>query len=403
MTSYTYRAIDAEGRPVAGTEAAETPRDLVERLHLQGMLVTDVRVVDGPAILGRWRDGLRGASSKDLALLFRQIATLLGAGIPLAQSLAVLELRFPHLVWRRVLGRIRTDVEEGHALSAALARHPQYFSGLVVHTVRAGEVAGALDILLPRLAAHYEKEHALKQKLRAAAIYPGIVALVSAAAVLFLMTYVVPTLVGIFEGLQVSLPWQTRLLIGAAGGLRTYWLTFLITGIVLIAAAIAIRRTSWGSEIADALSLSFPGIGRFNQQVITSRFCRTLATLLAGGVPLLRAMDIVAQLVGNRVVTRAVLDIQEGVRIGGRLGRLLARQPVFPALVAEMVAVGEESGKVDVMLDRVADFQDIEIEYALTAMATALEPILILSIGVIVGFVVVSMYLPLFDLVRVVR
>ncbi|HEV8354592.1 MAG TPA: type II secretion system F family protein [bacterium] len=403
MGSFAYRAIDPSGRPVAGIEAAESSRELLERLHVRGVLVTDVREVGGAGALARWQEALRGPSNRDLALLFRQLATLLQSGMPLAQALAVLEARFPQPRLRAVIAQVRIDVEEGHALSAALARHPRYFSALVAPTVQAGEAAGALDVILPRLAAHFEKEHGLRQKLRSAAIYPAIVGAVSVAAITFLMTYVVPTLVGIFEGLQATLPWQTRLLIAVADGIRDYWPVLLAAIIVVAGALVVIRRRPWGSAVADRLALSLPAVGRFNQQVITSRFCRTLATLLASGIPLLRALDIVANTVGNRIVREQVLEVQEGVRTGGRLGRLLTRQPVFPPLVGEMVTVGEEAGTVDAMLDRAADFQDVEVDYALQALTTALEPTLILAMGVIVGFVVVSMYLPLFDLVKVVR
>ncbi|HEY3247966.1 MAG TPA: type II secretion system F family protein [bacterium] len=403
MGSFSYRAIDPQGRPVAGVEAAESTRELLERLHVRGVLVTDVREVGGSTVLARWQDALRAPSSRDLALLFRQLATLLQSGMPLAQALGVLEARFPHPRLRAVIGQVRVDVEEGHALSSALARHPRYFSALVAPSVQAGEAAGALDVILPRLAAHFEKEHGLRQKLRAAAVYPAIVALVSVAAITFLMTYVVPTLVGIFEGLQATLPWQTRALIAAADGIRDYW-PVLLTGLAVVVAAVLVaRRRPWGSAAADRLALTLPLLGRFNQQVATSRFCRTLATLLASGIPLLRALDIVANTVGNQVVQESVLEVQEGVRTGGRLGRMLARQRVFPPLVGEMVSVGEEAGTVDVMLDRAADFQDVEVDYALQTLTTALEPTLILAMGIIVGFVVVSMYLPLFDLVKVVR
>lgn len=388
---------------MTGVEAAENTRELLERLHVRGILVTDVRAVGGTGAFIRWQEALRRPSNRDLALLFRQLATLLQSGITLAQALAVLEARFPQPQVRAIIGQVRVDVEEGHALSAALARHPRYFTALVPPTVQAGEAAGALDVILPRLAAHFEKEHGLRQKLRAAAVYPAIVAAVSVAAITFLMTYVVPTLVGIFEGLQAALPWQTRVLIAAAGFVRDGW-PLLVAGIVtVVAAAVLIRRQPWGAAAADRLALTLPGVGRFNQQVITSRFCRTLATLLASGVPLLRALEIAANTLGNQVVRDTVLEVQEGVRTGGRLGRLLARRPIFPSLIGEMVSVGEEAGTVDVMLDRAADFQDTEVDYSLQAMTTALEPTLILVMGVIVGFVVVGMYLPLFDLVRVVR
>ncbi|MBI4279347.1 MAG: type II secretion system F family protein [Armatimonadetes bacterium] len=403
MASYAYRAIDAEGKAVAGTETAENPRDLVERLHTRGMLALDVREVGGESLVARWREGVRGATSRDLARLFRQLATLLAAGVPLARSLAVIEARFTHPGLRRAVGQVRTEVQEGHALSAALARHPRYFSGLVVHTIRTGEAAGALDVLLPRLAAHFEKEHALRQRLRGAAIYPAIVAAVCVAAVVFLMAYVVPTLTAIFEGLQAPLPAQTRLLIRVAAAVHAYWGSILAGAALLVTGIAGLLRTPRGTEVRDHLVLTLPVVGQFTQQVLTSRVCRSLATMLAGGVPLLRALDIAAQTAGNADVSRAVLEIREGVQAGGRLGELLARHPVFPGLAGEMVSVGEEAGSVDTMLDRIADFQDVEVEYAVNAMATTLEPALIIAMAVIVGFVVISMYLPLFDLVRVVR
>jgi type IV pilus assembly protein PilC len=403
MATFAYRAIASDGNSTRGIDTADSPRELVERLRDRGLLVTDVRLAGEPFILVRWRSWLRGSTSRDLALLFRQLGTLLSAGMPMAQSLAVVENRFPHPELRRVLRQVRTDVEEGHALSAALARYPRYFSSLAIQAIYTGEAAGALDVLLARLALNYEKDHALRQQLRAAAIYPSIVAVVALTAILFLVTYVVPTLAGIYEGLQAMLPWQTRFLIGLGQGLREYW--FLVLGGIGALGAIFVvaRRTPWGEELADTLALSIPGLGRFNQQVIAARFCRTLATLLGSGVSLLRGLEIVAQSAGNQLIVRAVQEIHEGVRTGGRLGRLLARSPLFPSLLSEMVSVGEESGSIDAMLERAADMQETEIEYTVRTLATALEPTLILIMGVIVGFVVVSMYLPLFDLVRVVR
>lgn len=403
MGTFAYRAITAEGRSVRGTEVAENTRDLVEQLHARGILVTDVRDVGRAGIISRLQREWRKPSSRDLALLFRQLATLLAAGVPVTQSLALMETRFPQDTMRRVLTDVRADVEQGHALSTALVRHPRYFSELVAHTIRAGEAAGALDVLLPRLAVHFEKEHALKQKLRAAAIYPVIVATVSAAAILFLLTYVVPTLVGIYEGLEAQLPWQTRLLIGLADAVRTYWLVLVVAVVFLVIGVGAVRRTAWGQDTEDFLALSLPVVGRLNQMVVTSRFCRTLATLISSGVPLLRALEITVQSVGNRRIAQFLLEVHEGVRTGGRLGSLLARHPLFANLAAEMVMVGEESGSVDVMLDRAADYQDVEIDYSIATVGSAVEPALIIALGLIVGFVVVSMYLPLFELVRVVR
>jgi type II secretory pathway component PulF len=403
MATFSFRAITADGGAMRGTDTAESPRELVERLRDRGLLVTDVRPLGEPDILVRSRSWLRGPTSKHLSLLFRQLGSLLSAGMPMTQSLSVLENRFPHPELRRVLRQVRKEVEEGHALSTALARYPRYFGSLAIQAIHTGEAAGALDVLLARLSVAYEKDSALRQRLRAAAIYPSIVAIVALAAIVFLVTYVVPTLAGIYAGLHAVLPWQTRLLIAFGQGLRDSWFLVLVALASLVAVFIVARRTPWGEELADTLALSVPGLGRFNQQVIAARFCRNLATLLGSGVSLLLALETVAQSADNRLITQAVREIHEGARTGGRLGSLLARSPFFPSMLAEMVSVGEESGSVDKMLEQAADMQESDIEYTVSAWATALEPALILTMGVVVGFVVISMYLPLFDLVKVVR
>ena len=341
----------------------------------------------------------RRVPARDVVVFTRLFATMIGAGLPLVQSLNILGRQTEHRGFRRVIRGMVRDVESGETLSGAMGRHRRVFSELSVSMVAAGEAAGALDTILGRLADFLEQHGALARKVRAALIYPAMIFAVTVPAVAILLVFVIPTFESMFASAGVPLPAPTRLVIAASAVVQGYWWALL--GAVPLP-ALAVRRalgTSRGRLFMDRLMLSVPILGGLLRRAAVSRFTRTLGTLVASGVSILQGLEVTARTAGNRVIHDAVMSSRAAIERGETIARPLEESGVFTPMVVRMVEVGEQTGALDEMLTRVADFYEQEVDTALEALIAMVEPAMIVVLGVVVGGMIVAMYLPIFEMI----
>jgi type IV pilus assembly protein PilC len=404
MGAWEYAARDQAGRPLAGVLDAETEAAAVRALHERGLIVTALRPrreAAGADLLAP----LRGVRLGDLAVATRQLAAMVGAGLPIRRALAVLEEQTERPALRDVVRSVRAEVEAGSALSAALAAHPRVFSHLYVSMVRAGEAAGALDDVLARLAAALERELALRHKIRSATTYPILLACAALAALLFMTVVVIPQFAAFYTSLagSLTLPLPTRIAIGVSAAIRRFW--WLWTALAAGAAAGLRRflRTPAGREWYGRAVLRAPLLGPIVRKIVVTRFSRTLGTLVSSGVPILRALEVTAQAVDNAVVARALAAVRGSVREGESIAAPLGGSGVFPAMVVHMVRVGEETGALDSLLAKIADFYEAEVDAAVASLASILEPALIIGMGAVIGALLVALYLPIFMLAQAIK
>jgi len=403
---YAYRGLSADGTAVAGVVDAESQRGARLKLRRTGVFPTDVSEARAPS--GRRATLTPGAlgervPTQELAALTRQLATLIGAGLPLVEALEALAEQTERAHLRRALVQIREKVTEGRALAEALAEHPRLFSSLYVNMVRAGEASGALDVVLDRLADYSENQARLLGKVRSALTYPAVMLVLGSSILFFLVSYVVPKVTRIFQETQQKLPSLTVALIVLSGFAARWWWLILLLAAAAATAGRAYARTPHGRERVDRLTLRLPYVGGLVQKLALARFARTLSTLLASGIGLLPALDIVRTIVDNRVIARAIENARDAIREGQSIAPPLRESGVFPPLVVHMVAVGEQSGQLEAMLTKAADAYDTEVENAVSALTTILEPLMIVFMGLVVLFIVLAILMPIFELNRVVR
>ena len=397
-TTFEYRVRDSTGRLVTGKLEAPNQAALIGRLREQGYAPLSVK----QAGTGLQREitlpGSDRVGLKDLTVMARQLATMVGAGLSLVRALAILAEQTESKPLAKVLAAARGDVETGLSLSTALARHPRVFTPLVVNMVRAGEVGGFLDTTLLSIASNLESELKLRGKIRSAMTYPVVVFVIAILAVAAMLVFVVPIFTTMFAGLGAELPLLTRVLVAASDAM--VWVAPV--GIVLALVGVVLwRRYGQHPRVrstVDPLVLRVPVFGQLTRKVAISRFTRNLATMIRSGVPILQSLEVVGSASGNSVIEAAVRDVQESVRRGESLSAPLARHPVFPPMVVHMLAVGEDTGATDTMLEKAAQFYDAEVEATSDALTSLIEPLMIAFLGGVVGFVVVAMYLPMFSM-----
>ncbi|MFZ5826927.1 MAG: type II secretion system F family protein [Bacillota bacterium] len=401
MPVFIYRARTGAGELVQGRADAGSERELIGRLRAQGLLVLGVETERDLNVIIQQQGFLlfnRRVSGKDLAVFARQFATMVNAGLPVVQCLRVLARQTGNQRLARTLDKIANDVEAGEGLSEAFARHGRIFPPVMIHMMAAGEVGGILDETMNRVATQLEKDEMVRQKIRSAMVYPSIVMGVAVLVVIFLMTFVVPQFVQVYADLGGDLPGPTRLLITVSAAMRTYWYLFLLGGAAGFYATKAWWATEQGATLRDRLILKLPIAGLIVTKANIARFGRTLGGLLSSGVPILKALAVVQRTLGNRVIAAAVRDALEEVREGQTLVVPLRRSGAFPPMVVEMLAVGEETGTMTEMLNKVADFYEEEVQRSAERLSSTLEPLVIVFLAVTVGFIVVSMMMPIFDL-----
>jgi type IV pilus assembly protein PilC len=324
---------------------------------------------------------------------------MIDAGLPLVQCLDILGSQTENKALAKVVGQVRTDVESGATFADALKKHPKVFDNLYVNMVAAGEAGGILDTILQRLAAYMEKFAKIKRQVKGAMIYPSVIVFVAIAVVSLLMIVVVPMLAGMFADMGQALPWPTRIVIAISNFLKGWGGLFLLIGLIgSFFALMQFRRTEKGLRLTDSIALKIPVFGSLIQRVSVAKFTRTLGTLLTSGVPILEGLLIVSRTAGNKVVEDSIMATRQSVSEGKTLAEPLSRAKVFPAMVTQMIAVGEATGALDNMLNKIADFYDDEVDSAVAALTAMLEPMLMIFLGVTVGFVIIAMYMPIFQM-----
>jgi|SRR5579863_583263 len=404
MAVFEYKGVTADGRDTSGIIDADSPKAARSKLRQTGIFPTQVFEGEKGA-KGRPRRWVFGEwiSQQDVAIFTRQLSTLLSAGIPLMEALGALTEQVEKQELKRILADVREAVREGSALSAAVAHHPHVFPELYIQMVRAGEASGTLDRILVRLADFLEYRMKLRGKVVSALAYPILMLLVSILVLFFLITYAVPKVTVIFEEMHQALPLPTRILMAISNGLSSYW-WLLLGGAAAI--GFALRRytaTPAGRVAYDRFLLRLPLFGKIVRMVALARFSRTLATLLSSGIQLLGALEIVRDVVGNQILSEAIQKARENIREGESIADPLRRSGVFPPLLTHMIAVGEKSGDLEVMLQKVADTYDDEVETVVSALTALLSPMMILLMGGVVFCIVLAILLPIFEISQVVH
>ncbi len=402
MPVFAYRGLAPNGRSINGVIDADSPRSARGKLRELGIFPTELSPEQATAKTAPaqgWLPGFgRRIPATELALLTRQLSALLGAGVQLVDALGALADQTSRAVSKRILSQVRESVREGSSLADALAAHPETFSDLYVGMVRAGETAGALEAVLNRLAEYSERQSEFLSKVRGALTYPIIMMCVGVLIMGFLVSYVVPQVATIFEEQHAALPLMTRVLIGLSDLLAGHWFEILLLVVALIAGIAFGLSTSAGRRIYDAWLLRTPYVGPTVLRVICARFARTLATLLESGVQLLPSLSAVKRVVSNGLLADALEQSRESIREGHGMGQTLERSGLFPPLLVEMVKVGERSGDLEQMLERVADNYEREVEASLRQMTTVLEPLMTLVMAAMILFMMLAVLLPIFQL-----
>ena len=400
MAVWTY-----QGRTVAGSTQGEVEAPdrnaAVAILRGKGVLTTAIK--EKPAAAAKERKIGGKVKDREMAIFTRQFSTMIDAGLPLVQCLNILAEQSESKNLRDVTTRIARDVEAGSSLADAFGKHPRTFDDLFTNMIEVGESGGILDVVLQRLSVYIEKAAALRRKVKAAMIYPLTIVSVAAIVVIFMLTFVIPTFASMFKNLGADLPLPTKIVLWLSNFVQSYIL-FILAG--LAAGIYALRRyyrTEAGQMVIDALLLKLPVFGVLIRKVAVARFTRTLGTLISSGVPILEGLRITARTAGNKVVEKAVLTTRAVVTAGGTITEPLKTSTVFPPMVIQMINVGEQTGALDAMLGKIADFYDDEVDTAVGALTALLEPLMIVFLGVVIGGLVVAMYLPIFRLVTLVK
>jgi type IV pilus assembly protein PilC len=395
MPAYAWKGKNRLGELQEGVIVSETRDGAAAALRRNGIQVLTVRAQTGGG------QGLGKVKSKDLAIFTRQFSVMIDAGLPLVQCLEILGSQQTDKTFQKIIKAVRADVEQGATLQTALSKHPKAFNDLYVNMVGAGEAGGILDIILQRLSGYIEKSVKLTGKVKGAMTYPITVIVIAISVVAIIMVKVIPVFSQMYEGMGSSLPFPTLVCIGISNILIHYfiWLALLVA--IMVFGIRQYYRSNGGRLVLDTLMLKIPIIGDILRKVAVARFCRTLGTLTSSGVPILEGMDITARTAGNRVVQNAIMKSRDAVEQGRNIAGPLAETKVFPPMVIQMVGVGEATGALDAMLSKVADFYEDEVDNAVAAMTAMMEPLIIAVLGTIIGFIVIAMYLPIFNLANV--
>jgi type IV pilus assembly protein PilC len=395
MSTYVFKAMDLAGVKARGELEADSKQAVSDQLKQRGLIVLDI--ADKHASRQIELEFLKRVKANDLAIFSRQLSTMISSGMSILRSLYVLEEQTENKFLKETVVAVRKDVEAGLSLSDAMARHPKVFSPLFVAMTQAGEAGGVLEDALLRVADQLQKDASLRRQIRSAMVYPTLVIVFAVGVMMALVAFLVPVFEGVFKQFGGDLPAITKVSVMMSHAVTGYWwLIFLSAGAAVIA-FLKWKKSSWGRPQWDRFRLRVPlKIGSIVQQVAVARWSRTLASLTAAGVPLLLALDITGKTGGNVVVEEAMEGVITSVKRGGTIAAPLAEAPIFPTMVTHMVGVGEETGALDAMLDKIAEFYEEQVEASVKALTSILEPVMIIIIGGIVGFIVISMYMPLF-------
>jgi type IV pilus assembly protein PilC len=399
MPVYSYTFRDASGGLQKGTADAESEEILRKRFEEQGLTITELTMIKAKSAKQKQYGKVK---LRDLSVFCRQFSTMVDAGVSMVRCLDVLGRQTQNPKLKKILADIGERVEGGESLSRAMQRHPRTFSNLFIGLIKAGEVGGVLEESLQRLSTFLEKDVELRRKVKSAMTYPTLVAIMAVGIVTFLVAWFVPQWAAILSDLGLDpekLPAPTKLLIDISDTIQYRGWMILVGVVAIIIANKIFTSTRFGRRVMDRVKLKVPVFGKLHHKVCMARFSRTMGTLLTSGVPILQAMETVAGTVGNSIMADALMEARARIREGDRIGDPLEASKLFPPMVVHMIGVGEESGSLDFMLQKIADFYDAEVEATLASLTSSLEPIMIVSLGFVVGFIVVAMFLPLVDVI----
>jgi len=393
MPEFKYTALSKAGKAVDGEIEGEDLQSVESLLSKQGF--SDLKVKKKPKEIALFAEKV---TEKDIVVFTRQFSVMISAGLPLVQCLSLLSSQSENKTFAKTIGEIRQSVETGDTFSDALRKHPKVFDTLYGNMIEAGEVGGILDTILVRLADYMEKAMKLKAKVKSALVYPLAIVVIAVVVVAFLMIFVIPTFVSMFAEMGGSLPGPTALVMHISDLFVNHWWKMILALVVFIFVFKRFYQTEKGMLMVDTYALKAPVFGPLIRKVAVAKFTRTFGTLTSSGVPIIQALDIVARTAGQKVVENAILGTIDSIKEGQTLAAPLSRSKVFPPMVVQMIDVGEETGALDTMLEKIADFYDDEVDAAVEALTALLEPMLMVFLGVVIGFIVIAMYLPIFKM-----
>ena len=396
MPAFVWKGKTRDGKAVSGERVADNKEAVMALLRRDQILVSSVKEKGKEIALPKLGGGV---PSKDLAIFVRQFSVMIDAGLPLVQCLEILGSQQDNKNFAKILQQTRMDVEGGASLADAMRKHPKAFDDLFTNMIAAGEAGGILDTILKRLATYIEKAVKLKAQVKGAMMYPVAVITIAGLVIAVILWKVIPTFAAMFAGLGAELPLPTRIVIAMSqwfARLLPFMVVFAVLGTFLFRRYYA---THGGRRMVDGMVLKLPILGEIMRKIAVARFCRTLSTLMSSGVPILDGLEITARTAGNAIIEDAIMSVRKGVESGLTVAQPLRESKVFPSMVVQMIGVGEQTGALDAMLGKIADFYEEEVDQAVANMLTLMEPVMILFLGVTVGGIVISMYLPLFDLI----
>lgn len=397
--TFAYKAKDSSGQVLTGSILADNENAVAVHCREKGYFITQIKEQGGANSLRGFIDNLKSVSMKEIAIFCRLFSTMIDAGLSLVASLNVLIEQTENPRLKNALQDVYKKIKEGQTLSRALADHPHIFPGIMINMVEAGEVGGVLDEVLNRLASHFEKEHKMNQKIKSAMTYPTVVIVIAVLAVIFILAFVLPTFVQMFANMNKELPLLTRILLAISAFLRNYapYLA-LSTAAVFYGLRVALQKEET-RKVLDDIILRLPVAGMLVRKIGVARFSRTLSTLLHGGVPIITALDVVQKTIGNLSLVKALGEAHSGIKEGRGLAATLAQSKIFNPMVIQMVSIGEESGALDQMLEKIADFYEGDVEDVVTRLSSIMEPFIIVVLGFVIGLIVLSIMIPLFEII----
>ncbi len=401
MAVYKCSVVDQSGKKQKINKDAATKAEMIDYLKQNNYVIIDIKQSAGSVDLS----GISGKriKSKDLAVFCKQLYAMLKAGVTIVNSLDILKQQTENKRLSKIISQMYDDLQKGNTFSEALSHHKDAFPAIFISMVEAGELSGNIDIIMNRLANHFEKEYKIENKVKGAMTYPIILAVVCVAVVIFLLTTIMPTFVEMYSSSGVELPKITQVMIAISEALKSYWYMIALVAAGLALTVSAMNKNANVKLKEDYYKLQIPVVKNLVLKVATSRFTRTLSTLMGSGVPLLQALETVAGVTGNTYIGSKIMEAREDVRRGLALSQPLRQQGVFPPMVHSMIKIGEDSGSIEEILDKTADFYDEEVDTAVTRLTTMLEPVMIVFMAVIIGFIVISMVTPMFDMVKTVQ
>lgn len=395
--TFAYKAKDRSGQVMTGSILADNEQAVAIHIREKGYFITQINEEGGASSLTNFMDNLKSISLKEISILCRLFSTMIDAGLPIVSCLNVLIEQTDNPRMKKALQDVYKKVKEGETLSSSLGDHPRIFPELMINMVEAGEVGGVLDDVLGRLANHFEKEHKMNEKIKSAMTYPAVVSFMAVLAVIFILTFVLPTFVQMFASMNKELPLLTRMLLALSDFIRNYAL-FLVVGTIAGSYGIKVAYQREDTrKIIDGFTLRLPIIGMLSRKIGIARFSRTLSTLLHGGVPIITALEVVQKTIGNLIMMKSLEQAQSGIKEGISLATTLAQSKVFTPMVIQMVSIGEESGALDKMLEKIADFYESDVDDVVTRLSSIIEPVIIGVLGIVIGIIIVAIMVPMFD------